>query len=124
MRGSFSAIGLQFVLSSVCSVGLSQALPTPRTTSGPSQFQSPPKPQATVQTPKKILTFKQALEFALENSPRIDSVKKMQVLKNLEHKNTVSKTLPSLDLTTVNGLQNYIPMSGTNNITNPTAPWT
>ena len=72
------------------------------------------------------LSLKDTVRFALDHSPGFDSAKKTQLVRELERRNSIAKILPSLDLSTTNGLQNNIPISGTTATLltpNPTAPW-
>ena len=72
------------------------------------------------------LSLKDSVRFALDHSPGFDSAKKTQLVRELERRNSIAKILPSLDLSTTNGLQNNIPISSTNATLltpNPAAPW-
>ncbi len=74
---------------------------------------------------QKPLTLREAINFALESSPLMDSAKKTRSIRDLEYKSSVAKMLPSLDFATTNGIQNYIPFSSTTTLLtpNPTDPW-
>jgi outer membrane protein TolC len=71
------------------------------------------------------LGLKEAVRFALENSPVFDTSQKNFAIKELEFKNSISKLLPSADLSAIHGLQNNIPIAGNNTLLtpNPAAPW-
>ncbi len=74
------------------------------------------------------LNLKEAVDFALSNSPTFSSAKKSQTINELQYKTAVAKLFPSLDFSTSDGLQNNIPVADstdTNAIItpNPTSPW-
>ena len=79
----------------------------------------------TSQASTPALSLKEAIRFALENSPSFDSAKKTQSVREMEVKSSVAKMLPSADLSTTDCLQNNIPISGaaTPTAANPTKPW-
>jgi outer membrane protein len=75
-----------------------------------------------------ILTLPEAVRYALEHSPGYDSARKTQSVRALEYKSSFAKLLPSVDLSTTDGLQNNIPIASTSGTTsiftsNPSAPW-
>lgn len=73
------------------------------------------------------LGLREAVHFALENSPSFDSTKKTLTLRELERKTAIARLLPSFDFNTTNGLQNNIPIQTGGNAPfltpNPSAPW-
>lgn len=75
--------------------------------------------------PTTRISITEAVQFALEHSPRIDSARRFQTLRDLEYRTSVARMLPSLDLNTVHGLQNNIPIGGYGSLLTPntSAPW-
>src|SRR5258708_821313 len=52
----------------------------------------------------KKLGLKEAVEMAIEHSPTLSAAKKLISQRELEAKNAFSKFLPSLDVTTTDGI--------------------
>ena len=72
------------------------------------------------------LSLKEAVGFALENSPVFDTAKKTQAIREFQYKSAFAKLLPSLDFTTTDGLQNNIAIASTSGAVytpNSTTPW-
>ena len=70
---------------------------------------------ATIAAPEK-LTLTNALRYALQNSPELDSQTKYRAIREFERQSAVAKFLPSIDLTGAHGIAKTYPM-------NPTDPW-
>lgn len=58
------------------------------------------------------LQFKQALEYALQHSPELDSASRELNASELERKSGISRFLPSLDLAATHGLEDERPSFG------------
>jgi outer membrane protein TolC len=69
------------------------------------------------------LSLSEAILYALQHSPKIDSALKAQDTRELEYRSALSKFLPSLDFSTSLGLQNNITLNGTLLTPNSSAPW-
>src|SRR5580698_2782911 len=72
------------------------------------------------------LSMTDVIRMALRESASYDSAHKALLLSELQYKNATAKFLPSVDLTTTDGLQNNVPISSNSNLVlegNPTAPW-
>jgi len=82
----------------------------------------------TANTTAKKLNLKEAVDMATEHSPTLIAAKKLISQRELERKNAFAKFLPSLDLSTTDGIsQNaklpstIVPVNAT--AVNPTDPW-
>lgn len=58
-----------------------------------------------------LLDLRRALEFGTEHSPALDSARRTLEIRRLERSNAVSRFLPSLDVSTSQGLQGTRPQS-------------
>ena len=64
------------------------------------------------------LTLQEAIHYAIEHSPELDSAKRTQMIRGFERKNAFARFLPSFDLTTTQGLQDQ-----SSRLLGTTAPW-
>jgi outer membrane protein TolC len=73
----------------------------------------------------QTFSLQESIQYAMEHSPKLENARHTVRIRELEQKNTVASLLPSLDLSSTQGLQNNIPIAsgGTLLTPNPTAPW-
>jgi outer membrane protein TolC len=72
------------------------------------------------------MNFQEAIALALHHSLAYEQAQKNQSIRDLQYRSSIAKLLPSIDLSTQDGLQNNVPVSSTDSTLytpNPTAPW-
>lgn len=73
----------------------------------------------------RTLSYKEAIQYALESSPAVRSAQRTLEIRELEYRTATARFLPSLDLSATHGLQNNFQIGDTTALyySNTAAPW-